>query len=57
MYIDSHEETKFQLFRELIGDSRDFQNLYFLAHMTTKQSPVDHKLVEIYLKTAIARLP
>lgn len=56
LYIDSHEDAKFELFRNLIRDSKDFENLYFITNMTSKQSPVDYKLVEIYLKTLIKQL-
>jgi len=56
MYIDSHEDAKFELFRELIGDSQEFELLYILAHMTTKQAPVDRKATEIALKMMIKEL-
>ena len=56
MNIDSHEDAKFELFRRLIGDSHEFEMLYSLANMTSKQSPVDYKLIEIYLKTLIKQL-
>ncbi len=56
LYIDSHEDAKYELFRRLIDNSHEFEMLYILAHMTTKQAPVDHKMVEIYLKTLIKNL-
>lgn len=56
MYIDSHEDAKFELFRRLIGNSHEFEMLYAIAHMTSKQSPVDYKMTEIYLKTLIKQL-
>jgi len=55
MYIDSHEDAKMELFRRLIG-SEDLQRLFVLSHLTSKQSPVDFKMTEIYLKTLIKRL-
>jgi hypothetical protein len=56
MYIDSHQDAKFELFRRLIGNSHEFEMLYALANMTSKQSPVDYKMTEIYLKTLIEQL-
>jgi len=56
MYIDSHEDAKFELFRRLIGNSHEFEMLYTLSNMTSKQSPVDYKMTEIYLKTLIKQL-
>jgi hypothetical protein len=56
MYIDNHESAKFELFRRLIGDSHEFEMLYAIAHLTSKQSPVDYKMTEIYLKTLIKQL-
>jgi len=43
------------LFRELIG-SDDLQRLYVLTNLTSRQAPVDPKMVEIYLKTLIKNL-
>jgi len=57
MYIDSHEDAKFELFRRLIGNSHEFEMLYALTNMTSKASPVDFKMAEIYLKTLIKWLP
>jgi hypothetical protein len=56
LFIDSHESEKFELFRRLIGNSHEFEMLYAIAHMTSKQSPVDYKMTEIYLKTLIKQL-
>lgn len=56
MHIDSHEDAKFELFRRLIGDSREFELLYYLSRMTTKQAPVDYTATEIYLKLKIKEL-
>jgi len=56
MYIDSHESDKFELFRRLIGNSHEFEMLYSLSNMTSKTSPVDPKMTEIYLKTLIKQL-
>lgn len=56
LYIDSHEDAKFELFQRLIGNSHEFEMLYALSNMTSKQSPVDPKMAEIYLKTLIKQL-
>ena len=56
LYIDSHEDAKFELFRRLIGNSHEFEMLYAISNMTSKQSPVDYKMTEIYLKTLIKQL-
>lgn len=53
-YIDAQITAKESLFRKLLGD--DYDRLYILANMTSKQSPIDYKLVEIYLKEEIRRL-
>ena len=55
-YIDKNEDAKFALFRELIGNSKDFEMLYFRHKLTTKQLPVDFKLVEIQLKALIKQM-
>ena len=55
LYIDSHEGAKFALFREWVSP-KDLEHLYVLAHMTSKASPVDYKMTEIYLKNSIKRL-
>jgi hypothetical protein len=55
MLIDSQLSEKEVLFRKLLGDE-EYERLYILSEMTSKQSPVDHKLVEIYLKEEIRRL-
>lgn len=49
MYIDSHGDAKEALFRKLLGDE-EYERLYVLAGMTSRQSPIDFKMVEIYLK-------
>jgi hypothetical protein len=56
LYIDSHEDAKFELFRRLIGNSHEFEMLYAISNMTSKASPVDYKMTEIYLKTLIKQL-
>lgn len=55
IYIDNHEEAKRELFTELLGVD-EYRWLYILAHMTTKQAPVDHKVVEITLRMLIKEL-
>jgi len=54
MYLDSHPEDKIEFERQILGD--DYDKLYVLAHMTTKQSPIDYILVEIYLKQLLEQL-
>ena len=49
MYIDDHAEAKVEFAKQLIGEA-EYERLYVLANMTTKQSPVDTKLVEIQLR-------
>ena len=46
--IDSQITAKEELFRRLLGD--EYDRLYILAQMTTKQSPIDMAMVEVYLK-------
>jgi len=54
-YVQSHDDANMILFRELIG-SDDLQRLYVLTNLTSRQAPVDPKMVEIYLKTLIKNL-
>ena len=49
LYIDSHPQEKIDFFRKGLGEE-DYRNLYINANMTTKQSPIDYALLEIYLK-------
>ena len=49
MFIDSHAEAKIDLTIQLIG-LEDYETLYVLSNMTTKQSPVDLKLTGIALR-------
>jgi len=53
-YLDSHIDAKEKFARNLLGD--EYERLYILAEMTTKQSPIDYKLVELYLKQKIKEL-
>ena len=48
MYLDSHPQEKIDFFKELLGE--EYDKLYILANMTTKQSPIDYNLLEIYFK-------
>ena len=48
-YIDSQITAKEELFRRLLGEE-EYERLYILAEMTTKQSPIDYTLLELYLK-------
>ena len=48
-YIDAQIAAKEELFRRLLGDE-EYERLYILAEMTTKQSPIDYNLVEITLR-------
>ena len=49
MFIDHHEQEKIDFEIEILGQE-EYDSLYVLAHMTTKQSPVDLKLKEIELR-------
>lgn len=55
IYIDTHHVAKEQFIRQLLGD-HDCDRLYVLSQMSSKQSPVDYKMTEIYLKTLIKQL-
>jgi len=48
-YIDNHDEEKIAFEKQILGEE-EYDSLFILAHMTTKQSPVDLKLKEIELK-------
>lgn len=54
-YVQNHDDANMALFRELIG-SGELQRLYVLTNMTSKQAPVDRKMVEIYLKHLIKNI-
>lgn len=49
LYIDAHEQEKIDFEIKILG-LEEYESLYLLAHMTTKQSPVDLKLTEIVLR-------
>ena len=49
LYIDAHEQEKIDFGIQILG-VEEYESLYVLAHMTTKQSPVDLKLTEIILR-------
>ena len=49
MYIDSHEFEKIEFEKQILGEE-EYDSLFVLAHMTTKQSPIDYKLVELTLR-------
>jgi hypothetical protein len=55
LYLDSHIDAKKEFARKLLGDE-EYERLYVLAEMTTRQSPIDYKLVEIYLKEKIKEM-
>lgn len=55
MYLDSHIDAKQEFARKLLGDE-EYERLYILAEMTTKQSPIDYNLIGIYLKQKIQEL-
>ena len=55
-YIDSQITAKEELFRRLLGEE-EYERLYVLAEMTTKQSPVDYTLTELYLKQLLSTSP
>lgn len=48
-YIDAQIIAKEELFRRLLGEE-EYERLYVLAEMTTKSSPIDYNLIELYLK-------
>jgi 5-methylcytosine-specific restriction endonuclease McrA len=50
--IDSHAEAKIEFAIRILGEA-EYDRLYVLANMTTKQSPVDLKLKEIELRTLL----
>ena len=54
-YIDSHAEAKIDLAIQLLG-LEEYENLYILSSMTTKQSPVDLKLTEVILRQLLKEL-
>jgi len=54
-HIDSQFTVKEELARKILGDE-EYERLYVLAEMTTKQSPVDYTLIGIYLKQKIQEL-
>jgi len=47
--LDSHIDAKAEFAKKLLGEE-EYERLYVLANMTTKQSPVDLKLKEIELR-------
>jgi hypothetical protein len=49
MWIDSHAEDKIAFATKILGEE-EYERLYVLSNMTTKQSPVDLTLKEIELK-------
>ena len=55
LYLDSHIDAKQEFARKLLGDE-EYERLYVLAEMTTKQSPIDYNLIGIYLKQKIKEL-
>jgi hypothetical protein len=50
--IDSHAEAKIEFAIRILGEA-EYDRLYVLDNMTTKQSPVDLKLKEIELRTLL----
>ncbi len=55
MYLDSHIDAKKEFAQKLLG-YWEWEQVYVLAEMTTKQSPIDYTLIEIYLKQKIKEL-
>jgi 5-methylcytosine-specific restriction endonuclease McrA len=49
MYLDNHEEEKIELEKHILGEE-EYESLYILANLTTKQAPVDLKLKDIELR-------
>ncbi len=48
LYIDAQLSEKEVLFRRVLGD--DYDRLFVLANMSSKQSGLDLTMVELYLK-------
>jgi len=55
LYLDSHLIEKGVFARKYLSDD-EYERLFILAEMTTKQSPIDHTLLEIYFKQKIKEL-
>lgn len=55
LYLDSHPQEKIDFFRNLLGEL-EYDKLYIIANMTTKQSPIDYNLLEIYFKQLLKEL-
>jgi hypothetical protein len=55
-YIDRNPDAKFALFRDLIGDPKDFEMLFVRANISTKRSPTDYAAIEIGLKALLRQL-
>jgi hypothetical protein len=49
MHLDHHEEAKIEFEKRILGEE-EYESLYILANLTTKQAPVDLKLKEIELR-------
>jgi len=49
MFIDSHKEDKTTFEIQILG-LEEYESLYILSNITTKQAPVDLKLTEVILK-------
>jgi len=54
-FLDTHRFEKEAFFRKLLGDE-EYDKLDQLAHMTTKDSPVDYDGKEIELRVLLKRL-
>ena len=51
-FIDSNKEAKLEFELQILGQE-EYERLLVLARMTTKQSPIDHKMIEIQLRTLL----
>ena len=49
MAVQRNKEENLALEIKILGQE-EYERLYALAEMTTKQSPIDHKLIEIELR-------
>ena len=55
LYLDSHINAKGEFAKNLLGEE-EYERLYVLAEMTTKQSPIDYAALELYLKQLLKEL-
>lgn len=54
-HVQSNKEDNLALEIEILGQE-EYERLYVLAAMTTKQSPVDYKLTEVMLRELLKQV-